>query len=166
MKTKLITAIALFFILISNAQNEAKKTKFNIGILGNGSFSVPNYGYNYSLGLRSFKQIYKIFSIGLEINYNQYSGTYSNFDALNEILFLKAAPFKHFYGELGFQSSQIISSARTSTPAKFNMFGSLGYQTKIYKNLNFDSQIRTEINYFENRNALIAGLKIGLNYNF
>lgn len=169
MKTNIITTFALFFIILGNAQTEVSKPKFSIGILGSGAFSGPkkfsNYS-NYTLGLRFYKPIYKIFSLGLEVNYTQHLGTYSNFDAINEILFIKASPFKHFYGELGFQSAQKISSSRTTTTHKFNMFGALGFQTKIYKNLNFDSQIRTEIEYFETQNKLQAGLKIGLNYNF
>ena len=175
MKKVYTLLILLIIVGISFGQTGETQSKNSIGVLfssGYVSKDVQVFGF----GLRGTHTLSKLFSIGAELNYQEFLGTYGNSDAMGIIGFGRLTPFgKGLFMELGAQGNTIVSSARSATPTLFSPYCALGYQAKICKNTSVQMQIRpitfngSRIEFFNElpgRTNFLQKIYFGFNYYF
>jgi|GEM_PF-5870360 len=162
---KLITSVLLLSIIqFSFALSITSTPKNTIEVLGNAQIKTNLQSYN--LGLRYMRNLGATLAFGAETNFKQTRGEYGNYDQLKGILFARLSVIKGFYAEIGGQTQGVISSCASRTKNHFipQLFGAVGYQKILYKNLGISAQVRTNPennNTFKPNPQLMLGLQIG-----
>lgn len=135
----------LILVVFSNsasAKDVEIDRKNSIGVLFSPGYVSPTFQV-YGIAVRGTHSFTKVFAYGAELNYLGFLRPYGNSDAMGVIGFGRITPFRiGLFAELGIQGTSVISSARSSSLNYISPYLAVGYQAKIYNNLNAQFQVR------------------------
>ncbi len=176
MKRSIILILLLVITKSISFGQESETPGNSLGVVFNPGFESPGTKI-YTTGIRYMHSTSNVFGFGVELDYQQIIGTYSNSDGAAGIAFARMTPFdKGFFAEIGIQGYQFISTSRSSakSPMAYYPYVALGYQLKISQSFNVELQARPftfngnkfDLRTSGNKGAISQKFYLGLNYAF